>query len=795
MRAFLLGFVVASSRARWRPGKVQRRSLSERPDAIFSLSGSICVQYIRTVGQASASRATRPTSGRAPILVGSKLRVPRPRTDAIDRPAVVQRLHQHYGLVTVVAPPGFGKTTSLGAWARMDDRPFAWLSLDREDNDPVVLWNGIQAAFRQAGLDRIAPAGILQTGGDLMAGPIPRFLNAIQEDGTPFVLVLDDFHRITNPPCHASIEFLLEHTPPNLTTVVSSRTRPALPIGRIRASGALLELEAADLAFTRAEIGRLMNDRLGLRLNERSLDILNTRTEGWAAGLYLAYLSVRDVADPDASIEAFGGSDRRVADYLSEVVLESLDEPIRGFMLSTSILERLTGPLCDAVTGRSDSARILIELERMNRFLIPLDDRRTWYRYHRLFAELLNDALRRYGPRAPTELHRRAYRWFANAGDHEAAILHAIRAGDLEEATLLVCQHYLAAFEWGGSSTVARWIESFPREWVTRDARLSIVEAWAMSFLGRRADAESAIANAASLDYEGPLPDGAASMEASIALLRAGFPWDDVGEMLTAARRAYRLEARTDSMWAVTVHVQLGWALCLSGDFQRARGYLERGAARAPTTQQWLNAFGARCCLAWVEMESDDLRAAERHAREALAVAETHHFDDSPPGGWGATMLGAILARAGRAREADELLARGIELLREGGQPLVRIQANLERAVVLHSLGARADARALVSEALDMLGRFRDPGILSERAATVARLVSRTPSSAGTSELTTRELDVLRLLAKDLSKRQSAQALYVSFNTIHSHIRSIYRKLGASSRREAVARAQERGLL
>lgn len=248
-------------------------------------------------------------------------------------------------------------------------------------------------------------------------------------------------------------------------------------------------------------------------------------------------------------------------------------------------------------------------------------------------------------------------------------------------------------------------------------------------------------------------------------------------------------------MWAVTVDVQLGWALCLAGRFDEARRYLQRGAARAPTSQQWLNAFGAHCCLAWVNLETDDLDMAEEQAREAMSVVETHRLANTTAGGWGRAMLGTVLARRGRARDADELLARGVEQLRTFGQPLALVQAMLERAVVRRSLGAHSDARALVSEAREILRGFRDAGTLAERAEAVSRLVAHANEPATIMELTEREFDVLKLLEKGLSKREIGRALFVSYNTIHSHTRGIYRKLGASSRQEAILRAKERGLI
>jgi LuxR family transcriptional regulator, maltose regulon positive regulatory protein len=712
--------------------------------------------------------------------------------------ALLDRLRSHVGPVLAVAPPGFGKSTLLAQWALHDERAFAWLSLDAGDNDPIVFWSYLTGAVRtiEPGFGTTVEPAFRVPGTDLLRGPIPQLLNEMGSIETPFVLVLDDYQSIVDPTCHRSVELLLEQKPANVGLVIASRADPALPLGRLRAGGELLELRASELCFTHEETRRFLIEEMGLGLTSTAVAALQERTEGWPAGLYLASLSIRDASDPEGFVTDFSGSSRHVVDYLTEVVLDTLDERSREFLLETSILDRMCGPVCDAVVGREDSSEFLVELEHANLFLVPLDDRREWYRYHRLFADLLHDGLLRREPGRVTELHRRASEWYASAGHVGWAIHHAIAGEELEVAGRLVSENYLTTIEWGGFATVAGWLAAFPREAVAGDARLSIVEAWVMSFLNRRDEAELALQNAANASYEGPLPDGASSIEASAVLLRAGFPWGDVGRMLIAARRAFEIEGRGDSMWSVTVHVQLGWALVLSGDFEAARPYLLHAARVAPVTGQWLNAFGALCLLAQVSLESHELDAAERWAREAVDVAEDHGLSETAPGGWAYAMLGEVLARDGQTDQADLLLRRGVEQLRSGAQPLLLIQSLLGLAAVRRALGASADARALLAEARTMLHDCTDPGVLAERTEVVARgLTPANRKHPGSDNLTDRELEVLRLLEKGLSKREIASRLFLSYNTIHSHSRSIYRKLNASSRVEAIARAGEQGLL
>ena len=557
----------------------------------------------------------------APVLLGTKLGVPRVRSSTIERTGLLARLASHRGPVLVVAPPGFGKSTLLGQWRRAARPPLAWVSLDAADNDPMLLWNYVVAALQaiEPAVPLTPPAGPLGEQ-DFVEAIVPRLLNELASLESDVVLVLDDYHAITSAACHRSVELFLTREPTNVRIVVSSRVDPPFPLGTLRARGELLELREADLVFSPHETKRFLNDALGLGLSPRAAATLHEHAEGWPAALYLASLSLRDEADRERAVADFGGSTRQVSDYLTEVALDALAPAVRDFLVETSILDRMCGPLCDATTGRSGSADLLVELEHANLFLTALDDHREWYRYHHLFADLLRAELCRRSTELRVELHRNAFAWLADAGHVGEAIRHAVEAGEVDTAARLVAENYLSTIEWGGYATVAAWLEAFPRRVVVGDARLSVVEAWVASFQRRRDDAQVALQNAIDAGYEGPLPDGASSIEATAALLRAGFPWGDVGEMLTAARRAFELEGQSDSMWRVTVHVQLGWALALAGRSDEARPLLQRGAALAPRTEQWLNAVGADCLLAFLDLEAGDLVSAERWARRAVGV-------------------------------------------------------------------------------------------------------------------------------------------------------------------------------
>jgi LuxR family transcriptional regulator, maltose regulon positive regulatory protein len=697
--------------------------------------------------------------------------------------------------VLVIAPPGFGKTTLLAQWQRFDNRPFAWMSLDTDDNDPVVLWTYVRLAIRSLIPGR-KPVGSPDRSRVDLASVVPQLLTELEAVDSEVVLVLEDFHWITNPVCLASLGRFLDQRPPNLSVVLSARSDPQVPLGELRVRGDLLELNAADLSFTVGESEQFLNETLRLGLKHTAIRSLWDRTEGWPAGLYLAYLSLRNAPDREALVEEFRGTSSHIVEYLTDVVLDAQEARMRDFLLGTSILERMSGPLCDFVLETEGSAQRLEALERANLFIVALDDHREWYRYHRLFVELLRDELRRRQPERIHTLHQRAARWLREAGHIGEAIRHALEAEDLETAKLLASENYLKTLEWGGLVTIENWLKAFPRHEVVADARLSIVEAWVMSFQGRHDEADLAMENALRSRYQGPLPDGASSLEASAVLLRASGPRGDVGEMLKAARRAFELEGDSASMWNVTAHVQLGWALLLSGERAEAKSLLERAAMLAPMTEQWLNAFGARCLLAWAELEEDRVADAERWALDALQIAEAHGLVEMANAEWGYATLGAVRARQGRIDEAEHLLARSIDRMRATVPPILLAKALLALAPVKRSRGSPVEARAALDEARTIVEACSDCGTVREHLERVMKTL--TPGYrrvSGEGSVTERELEVLRLLEKGMSKREIARTLYLSYNTIHSHTKSIHRKLGAFSRAEAIQRARESGIL
>jgi LuxR family maltose regulon positive regulatory protein len=466
-------------------------------------------------------------------LLATKLHVLRPPPGFVPRRRLVDALGEGLarGRVLVSAPAGFGKTALLADWARGGGRPVAWLGLDGDDSDPVRFWRYAVAALDQA---RPGLAGRL---GPLIPhsfeGLVTALINELAADPGPeeVLLVLDDYHLIDSGPVHESVAFLLENLPPGLRVVISSRTDPPLPLARLRARGQLAELRAADLRFTTDEAAGLLREAIGAELPGAAVAALVTRTEGWAAGLQLAGLSLRGHADPAGFAAAFSGSHRFVLDYLADEVLDGQPEPVRTFLLETSVLERLSGELCDAVTGRPGSQVMLQDIERAGLFLVPLDEVRGWWRYHHLFADLLRARLQAEQPGRVPVLHRAAATWCEEHDLADDAVRHALAAGDAAWDARLIERHVETLLGRSEGATLRRWLSALPAESVRDRPRLCLAQAYGAArgfqveaLEARLDDTERAFAASGDERYEDPAgrPTSVlANVPAGIAFLRA----------------------------------------------------------------------------------------------------------------------------------------------------------------------------------------------------------------------------------------------------------------------------------
>jgi LuxR family transcriptional regulator, maltose regulon positive regulatory protein len=739
----------------------------------------------------------------APDLVWTKLRPPTPRAGLIPRDSLQTLLQAglQSKLCLVGAPGGSGKTTLLKQFAAAGGR-VAWVSLDEGDNDPIRLWTYVVEALRtvEPSLGTAALPALRGASPDLQQTVLPGLINELSMTDGPLVLVLDDYHLVTDPGCHQSLAFFLDHLPADVHLVLSTRADPPFPLARMRARGELGEIRIGELEFTGEEAAALLNGSMGLRLATDEVTRLAERTEGWAAGLVLAGMSLRGREDARGFIASFRGDNRNVADFLGTEVLARQPEPIRAFLLRTSVLERLSGPLCDAVLATQGSAELLADLERSNLFLVPLDDRREWYRYHHLFAELLRAELADRDPELLPTLHRRAAAWHRRSGNHDEAIHHASAAGDFAEAAASIGRHWLTLWRRGQRATVARWLDLLPDETIMAMPQAAWVAAWIRGSSGASKEATDGWLAAAEGDgdegNEEPLPDGVPSLGFGVNIARAMLLFDDVGRSVEAACLALELAEPEPSPSFWMAQSALGQARYMSGEPVVEQPRLEELVRRVSAAEQPFAVVLALAVLSLVAGEGEDDGAAAL-ARRAVATAEAHGLSASPLCAIAYLAVGRALTRQGELAEAEEHLERALERLEIDSMLVVRAFAMLLLASARRGRGDIPGARGMVEQASELIERSVDAGSLPALLIQAQRQLASPPRRRVelATPLTERELVILRLLPTQLSAREIGRELYISVTTVRSHVQAIYRKLGVATRAEAVACARQRGLL
>jgi LuxR family maltose regulon positive regulatory protein len=608
-------------------------------------------------------------------LVFTKLRPSQARPELVARPRLTARLEREASrkLTLISAPAGFGKTTLLVEWLKEHedgDQSVAWVSLDEGDNDPVRFLSYLVAALRRTvgeGFGEGVLAVLRSPGAPRMEAVLGAFVNELLDLPGEIAVVLDDYHVIDSESVHRIVAFLLEHLPPNVHLVVSSRIDPPLQLSRLRTRNQMTELDAADLTFTSEEAASFLNTVMGLDLSAEDVAVLEERTEGWIAGLQLAALSMRHRKDVSGFIRSFSGSHRDVLDYLAEEVLERQLGQVRAFLLETSIAEHLTGTLCDAITGRDDGQQMLERLERENLFVIALDDERHWYRYHHLFAEFLRGHLMRERPESTGELHLRASCWYEDNGHLPEAVGHALSAPDHDLAARLIEEGVEGAVERGEGTTALRWLEALPTEAKRLRPRLFVEHAVALVITGRPDDAEPLLKEAeraAEADGE----DGrfllgfASAVRSWRARLRGNAP-----EAVELARRGLSLLPDEEVHVRNYTAVRLGDALRTVGDLTAAD---EAYAEAAEIGRAAHHAYGRLAGIvmhARVRAEQGRLREADEEFRRALRLLTEEGFELSPAAGIVHIGMGALLYERDDLDGAERPLERGMELAERTG--------------------------------------------------------------------------------------------------------------------------------
>jgi LuxR family transcriptional regulator, maltose regulon positive regulatory protein len=750
---------------------------------------------------AGAAEGHRESRTRALDLVAAKLLRPPVRRGSVSRSSLIERLVRDDSrrIISVVAPPGYGKTTLLSQWAERSGAAFAWVSVDEGDNDPKVLLTYIAEA-----LDALEP--IDQRVFDALASPyssvpgsvIPRLASALWSMSSPVVLVLDDVHLLRHAECRTALSVLADSVPGGSRLVLAGRAEPPLRIARLRAEDRIFEISSIDLSFTVEESVALLRDA-GIALSQDEMAELHRRTEGWPVGLYLAALYLSQGGSLAGAPTSFGGDDQLVSEYIESEMLERISGRHRVFLTRTAVLERVSGPLCEAVLQIGDGAAILTDLARSNLLLVPLDRRGRWYRYHHLFRDMLLAELERLEPGLMPVLRRRAAAWCLGNGRPEEALEYCIAAGDTDTAARLVLSLWLPTYRQGRVATIQRWqqwLES--RGAVEGYPMVAVMAALMAATTGRPAEAERwAQVIDSWQDEDGARPDDPAA-EAWAAVLRAVLCRHGIEQMRHDADEAVRKLAAAEIGAPVAALCQ-GIARVLSGDLERADEFFEDAvqAGRHGVAPDVLaGALSEQSLLAMAGNQWDRAESLAGHAASALGQAGIEESEMTP------------LVRAAQARAA--LHQGDVQAVRQHlvsaqrtrprltyAIPHIALQARIELTRVHLALGDRAAAKVLMRESDELLRRRPSLGTLTGQAQELRAQLSgeQGPSTPGASALTGAELRLLPWLATHLSFPQIAAEMFLSPTTIKSQAYSLYRKLGVSSRNQAVTRSRDLALL
>jgi LuxR family transcriptional regulator, maltose regulon positive regulatory protein len=732
-------------------------------------------------------------------IVESKLTAPPTRPGLVSRVRLLEWLEGAAAtpVVAICAPAGYGKTVLAAEWAKQDPRPFVWLSVDRHDNDPTVL-----LTYLAVGLDRVEPIDptVLDTlasrGASITHTVLPRLGAALASKALPVVVVLDDMHLLRDQEGLDALAGLVDHLPPGSQLVVIGRGEPPLPVACWRAEGRLAELGPGELAMSPVEAGSLLA-AARVELADAEVAELTRRAEGWPVALYLAALAHKAGGQPGNTGLAFTGDDRYLADYLHAELLAHLPPERVAFLTRTAVLDRLSGPLCDAVLDTTGSAAVLASLERSNLLIIPLDRQRDWYRYHPLFRELLRGDLERSKPELVRELTLRAARWCQQHGLVEAAIGYAMDAGDADLVAQGVEQAAISVYRSGRLATVQAWFDWFDHHGLVQQyPAVAVLGAWIQMLGGHAAAAERWADAAEGGSYEGMLPDGSASIEGWRALLRAKLCRHGVAQMRADAELALTL-IPVGSLWRAPAQLLLGISHLLAGDLGLADRVVAEAVEVAQDSGATVAASVALAERAILAIGRQDWQAAEVLVEQARSVVANAHLEEC------ATSLVVYAAGArvaihhGDLDQADQDLARAEQLrLRvTHAVPYYAVQARLELTRAYLALTDVAAARGVLGEVEDLLRWRPDLGTLPEQASQLCSQLDRARGEViGAAPLTTAERRLLPLLATHLSFREMGQRLYLSQHTVKSQAVSIYRKLGVSSRSQAIQRAQQLGV-
>ncbi|MGD9941441.1 MAG: LuxR C-terminal-related transcriptional regulator [Clostridia bacterium] len=749
----------------------------------------------------------------------TKLFIPAVSAGLINRPDLLDRLttglEAGRGLILLSAPAGYGKSTLLAQWLAAYQGQVAWLSLDERDNNPLRFWGYVAKAF-----DTVAPTlgqavqALLESDGVTdHQSLITTLVNAAAGLEQRILLVLDDYHVITEQAIHDGMNFLLEHLPRCLRIVIATRTDPPLPLSRMRVRGQLSEVRVADLRFTVHEAAKFLNELMKLGLAPADVQALDTRTEGWIAGLQLAALSMQGREDPHAFIMEFTGSQHFVLEYLVDEVLQRQPEVLQRFLLETSILQRMCPPLCDAVTGSAASAGILADLHRRNLFMIPLDGEYFWLRYHHLFAEFLKGHLKRLRAADLPDLHRRAAQWFQANDWPEDALQHALAIPDYAYVSRLVVDNWRRVYHAGRLDTAVKWLESLPGDLLRQSPALGVAYCWTLfirgdynridTYLGSiKASFERMVA-AGDLPVEHPeyhLIMHQVILLRSIVLRHQGYGAEAIREIEQLLPSIEVVREALGEMYAhmglTACYSQLGYAYAGLKDYDRAEEYLSRVSVHARDCGNYFSLAHATMEWAKISLLRGKTEQAENICRQELLLTGQAPYAGYPAFCLIQLELADALRTGGSFAEAGALLEKGLETAARSGHQYYLAQGYLIAAKLHHAQDeadyVREDLLRAEHIAATIHNRFLDEDIALVKQALGGDESRIQPLREPLSE---RELDVLRLICAGKSNQEIADELFIALDTVKRHANNLYGKLGVGRRTQAVVEARRLGLV
>ena len=731
--------------------------------------------------------------GLLPTLVLTKTKVPPTRARLIRRTRLIDQLSDKESrqVTLVQAPAGYGKSTLLMQWAETDPiRRFGWVTLEKTENDPVLLWRYLLFA-----LQALAP-GVADRAHALLELPQPDLeavaseaINGLVDIPGRLVLVLDDYHVITSKTCHESIQYFVDHLPTTCQIAFGTRTRPPLQLSKLASHGLVLELHATDMEFTFEETKVVLGRSAGGRSVE-DVARIHDDTEGWPVGVYL---SSKDNGSAEGQTS---GGQQAIRTYLMEEMLDQLPVEERAALVDWSILPRFNGALADSVSGRTDSAVRLEQLAETNLLLITLDDDNDdWYRFH----DLLRDQLRHEFDQRPREdrlaKQQRAMDFWLEKGDYGEVIHHALESGQYRQAAELIAAIWFPYMVTGHLETLVHWLDRIPWNSAIEYPPLLVAAAWVFSFTGDVEKTRQYGAAVSEASYDGEMLDGSFSYESAAAILRASLGHYGLEDANRHAEFAYATEP-LESPWRPLAAALTGVTRLGLGRLDEAAEALAEGA-RGPRTPDGVAVY-AKGQLGLLAIVQNDWDEASRHATAACEMIEELRIGNMIPSAAAQIAAAAAAAhegRAGLAQQRLQMFARVLPSLSDA-IPFDAFQLHLFAAETNLELGNLSAAAVHAREASDRLETFGDGGIFGSRLETVRlALEGHADESDDSAELTERELQILALLGTDLSLREIGEQLYVSRNTAKTHLSNVYRKLGVSDRSSAVARGQQLGLI